>query len=111
MQLFLADKEVPRHPEESNHLEPAPAGESRPNDLLGTWIVGPVTPQSPADEHHASRGLFHHSYGHPLIPKEVARVMSLRDGKKKMSKSEDSDYSRINSVSYTHLTLPTILLV
>ena len=32
----------------------------------------------------------------PLIPKEVARVMSLRDGKKKMSKSEDSDYSRIN---------------
>jgi tryptophanyl-tRNA synthetase len=32
----------------------------------------------------------------PLIPKEVARVMSLRDGKKKMSKSEDSDFSRIN---------------
>ena len=25
----------------------------------------------------------------PLIPKEVSRVMSLRDGKKKMSKSED----------------------
>ena len=32
----------------------------------------------------------------PLIPKEVARVMSLRDGKRKMSKSEDSDQSRIN---------------
>ena len=32
----------------------------------------------------------------PLIPKEVSRVMSLRDGKKKMSKSEDSDRSRIN---------------
>ena len=32
----------------------------------------------------------------PLIPKEMSRVMSLRDGKKKMSKSEDSDYSRIN---------------
>jgi tryptophanyl-tRNA synthetase len=32
----------------------------------------------------------------PLIPKEVSRVMSLRDGKKKMSKSVDSDYSRIN---------------
>jgi len=32
----------------------------------------------------------------PLIPKEVSRVMSLRDGKKKMSKSEDSDQSRIN---------------
>ena len=32
----------------------------------------------------------------PVIPKEISRVMSLRDGKKKMSKSEDSDYSRIN---------------
>ena len=32
----------------------------------------------------------------PLIPKETSRVMSLRDGKKKMSKSEDSDQSRIN---------------
>ncbi len=32
----------------------------------------------------------------PLIPKKVSRVMSLRDGTKKMSKSEDSDYSRIN---------------
>ena len=32
----------------------------------------------------------------PLIPKNVPRVMSLRDGTKKMSKSEESDYSRIN---------------
>jgi tryptophanyl-tRNA synthetase len=32
----------------------------------------------------------------PIIPKEIPRVMSLRDGKKKMSKSEESDYSRIN---------------
>ena len=32
----------------------------------------------------------------PLIPKNISRVMSLRDGKKKMSKSEESDYSRIN---------------
>ena len=32
----------------------------------------------------------------PLIPKEISRVMSLRDGIKKMSKSEDSDYSRVN---------------
>jgi tryptophanyl-tRNA synthetase len=32
----------------------------------------------------------------PIIPKEIPRVMSLRDAKKKMSKSEDSDYSRIN---------------
>jgi tryptophanyl-tRNA synthetase len=32
----------------------------------------------------------------PLIPKKISRVMSLRDGKKKMSKSDESDYSRIN---------------
>jgi len=32
----------------------------------------------------------------PLISKEIPRVMSLRDGKKKMSKSEESDQSRIN---------------
>jgi len=28
----------------------------------------------------------------PLIPKNISRVMSLRDGTKKMSKSEESDY-------------------
>jgi len=32
----------------------------------------------------------------PLISKNISRVMSLRDGKKKMSKSEESNYSRIN---------------
>ena len=32
----------------------------------------------------------------PIIPKEISRVMSLRDGSKKMSKSEESDYSRLN---------------
>ena len=32
----------------------------------------------------------------PLISKKISRVMSLRDGAKKMSKSEESDYSRIN---------------
>ena len=32
----------------------------------------------------------------PVIQKEISRVMSLRDGMKKMSKSEDSDQSRIN---------------
>ena len=32
----------------------------------------------------------------PLIPENISRVMSLRDGTKKMSKSEESDYSRIN---------------
>ena len=32
----------------------------------------------------------------PLIPKNISRVMSLRDGTRKMSKSEESEYSRIN---------------
>jgi tryptophanyl-tRNA synthetase len=32
----------------------------------------------------------------PLITGEATRVMSLRDGSKKMSKSDASDYSRIN---------------
>ena len=32
----------------------------------------------------------------PLIPKNLSRIMSFRDGTKKMSKSEESDYSRIN---------------
>ena len=32
----------------------------------------------------------------PLISKSISKVMSLRDGTKKMSKSEESDYSRIN---------------
>ena len=32
----------------------------------------------------------------PLISRNISRVMSLRDGTKKMSKSEESDYSRIN---------------
>jgi tryptophanyl-tRNA synthetase len=32
----------------------------------------------------------------PLIQKEFSRIMSLRDGLKKMSKSDPSDFSRIN---------------
>ncbi|MBV8354163.1 MAG: tryptophan--tRNA ligase, partial [Candidatus Eremiobacteraeota bacterium] len=34
----------------------------------------------------------------PVIPDVAARVMSLRDGTKKMSKSDESDYSRINLI-------------
>ncbi len=47
-------------------------------------------------------GAFNRAYGEdffplpePLILGEATRVMSLRDGKKKMSKSDPSDYSRI----------------
>ncbi len=46
---------------------------------------------------------FNHDFGReffpivePIIQGEATRVMSLRDGAKKMSKSDPSDYSRIN---------------
>jgi tryptophanyl-tRNA synthetase len=46
---------------------------------------------------------FNHDYGadffprvEALIPPQTARIMSLRDGSKKMSKSDPSDQSRIN---------------
>jgi tryptophanyl-tRNA synthetase len=48
-------------------------------------------------------GAFNRAYGQecfplpePVILGQATRVMSLRDGTKKMSKSEESDYSRIN---------------
>ena len=48
-------------------------------------------------------GAFNRDYGaeifpipEPVIAVEAARIMSLRDGTKKMSKSDESDYSRIN---------------
>ena len=50
-----------------------------------------------------ARSIHAHGFGdaffplpEPLIQGPAARVMSLRDGSKKMSKSEPSDYSRIN---------------
>jgi tryptophanyl-tRNA synthetase len=53
--------------------------------------------------HDFSASIHAHGYGEaffplpePLIQGPAMRVMSLRDGSKKMSKSEPSDYSRIN---------------
>ena len=50
-----------------------------------------------------AHSIHEHGYGEaffplpePLITGEATRVMSLRDGTKKMSKSDASDYSRIN---------------
>src|SRR6201987_1319220 len=50
-----------------------------------------------------AHSIHEHGYGEeffplpePLIAGEATRVMSLRDGNKKMSKSDASDYSRIN---------------
>lgn len=51
---------------------------------------------------------FNHDYGvdflpviEPLIQGEATRVMSLRDGTKKMSKSDPSDFSRLNLLDDT----------
>ncbi len=46
------------------------------------------------DEKNPQRGVF--TLPDPIIPPEAARIMSLRDGTKKMSKSDESDMSRIN---------------
>ncbi len=43
-----------------------------------------------------------------MIMKTAARVMSLRDGTKKMSKSDPSDYSRINLIDDADLILAKI---
>lgn len=44
----------------------------------------------------------------PLIIKDVKRIMSLQDGEKKMSKSDDSDLSRINLTDSPELILKKI---
>lgn len=44
----------------------------------------------------------------PMIMKTASRVMSLRDGLKKMSKSDPSDYSRINLVDDADLIMTKI---
>jgi len=55
-----------------------------------------------------ARSIAEHGHGEaffpltePLIGGPAARVMSLRDGSKKMSKSDPSDYSRINLIDDT----------
>jgi tryptophanyl-tRNA synthetase len=44
----------------------------------------------------------------PLIQKQFSRIMSLKDGKKKMSKSEPSDLSRINLTDDENLIINKI---
>ncbi len=46
-------------------------------------------------------GVDHFPLVDPLILQEAARIMSLRDGRQKMSKSDPSDYSRINMTDDT----------
>ncbi len=47
-----------------------------------------------AFNHYVGKAIF--PLPEPIIQKETARIMSLRDGLKKMSKSDPSDYSRIH---------------
>ncbi len=49
-----------------------------------------------ADENSDVKGVF--TLPDPIIPPDAARIMSLRDGEAKMSKSDPSDMSRINLV-------------
>lgn len=65
-----------------------PVGEDQKQHLeLARDIAG-------AFNRHYERDIF--PQPEPQILGEATRVMSLRDGRKKMSKSDDSDYSRIN---------------
>jgi len=65
-----------------------PVGEDQKQHLeLARDIAG-------AFNRHYSKEIF--PLPEPVIMKSAARIMSLRDGTKKMSKSDESDYSRIN---------------
>ena len=44
----------------------------------------------------------------PIIPENISRVMSLRNGTQKMSKSEESDLSRINLIDDADLIIKKI---
>ena len=44
----------------------------------------------------------------PIIPEEISRVMSLRNGTQKMSKSDDSDFSIINLTDNSDLIVKKI---
>ncbi len=44
----------------------------------------------------------------PIVPPEAARIMSLRDGSAKMSKSDPSDMSRINLVDDADLVMQKV---
>ncbi|MCI5049671.1 MAG: tryptophan--tRNA ligase [Rickettsiales bacterium] len=96
------------------------AGKKRDNAVLGLYAY-PVLQAADILAYHATHvpvgedqkqhielsrdiaGAFNRAYDRefftlpePMIQKQAARIMSLRDGTKKMSKSDESEYSRIN---------------
>jgi tryptophanyl-tRNA synthetase len=76
---------VPVGEDQKQHLELARDIAQKFNNDFGDSIRG----------HGFNEGLFF-PQPEPLITGPATRVMSLRDGTKKMSKSDPSDYSRIN---------------
>ncbi len=76
---------VPVGEDQKQHLELARDIAQKFNNDFGDSIRG----------HGFNEGLFF-PHPEPLITGPATRVMSLRDGTKKMSKSDPSDYSRIN---------------
>ena len=92
------------------HKENAPLGLYAYPVLMAADILGYHATHVPVGEDQKQHlelardiaGAFNRAYGEeffplpePLIMPTAARVMSLRDGTKKMSKSDPSDYSRI----------------
>lgn len=92
------------------HKENAPVGLYAYPVLMAADILGYHATHVPVGEDQKQHlelardiaGAFNRAYGEeffplpePLIMPTAARIMSLRDGSKKMSKSDPSDYSRI----------------
>ena len=85
--LLYKATHVPVGEDQKQHLELA-------RDIAGAFNRHYPLPTSPACGGGEGGGFF--PIPEPLILGAATRVMSLRDGKKKMSKSDESDYSRIN---------------
>jgi tryptophanyl-tRNA synthetase len=65
-------------------------------ERLGLDLYGRTPEQLAAAKAEDNMGAMFFPLPEPLIAGPATRVMSLRDGSKKMSKSDASDYSRIN---------------
>jgi tryptophanyl-tRNA synthetase len=95
---------VPVGEDQKQHLELARDIAQKFNFDFGTRIQelgldinsGQHWDQAPIDTTPYAPGIAFFPLPEPLIAGPAPRVMSLRDGTKKMSKSDPSDYSRIN---------------
>jgi tryptophanyl-tRNA synthetase len=85
--LLYQATHVPVGDDQKQHLELA-------RDIAQKFNVDFVPGYS--EENSSVAGVF--TLPDPIIPPEAARIMSLRDGSAKMSKSDPSDMSRINLI-------------